>query len=130
MVSANLINDVDLAIKNPSGVWTNLSDNVNNLKGLTFNSPAGVFGKFIFWEPMFQVDLNSSPLPGVDYELVNLTKDADFDGTGQMTNITLGTSSIDRKGCVDTDGDGYSDPTFNWTIAQGLICYQRRHTMV
>ena len=33
--------------------------------------------------------------------------------------IHFGTSSIDRKGCVDTDGDGYSDSTFNWTIAQG-----------
>ncbi|MAI40227.1 MAG: hypothetical protein CMA09_02885 [Euryarchaeota archaeon] len=122
-VSANLINDVDLAIKNPSGVWTNLSDNVNNLKGLTFNSPAqGVWEVHILGTNVPSGPQFFSVAVSADYELVNLTKDADFDGTldeDDQCAFTFGTSSIDRKGCVDTDGDGYSDPTFNWTIAQG-----------
>ena len=38
--SVNLVNDVDLAIKHPSGTWTNLSNNLDNLRGLTLASPA------------------------------------------------------------------------------------------
>ncbi len=30
-----------------------------------------------------------------------------------------GTSTIDRFGCLDTDGDGYSDADANWTIEDG-----------
>ena len=29
----------------------------------------------------------------------------------------LGTSTVDRYGCLDTDMDGYSDPTVGWTAA-------------
>ena len=38
-----------------------------------------------------------------------------------MDNCTLvpGNSTIDRTGCRDTDGDGYSDPTEDWTIVDG-----------
>ncbi len=36
----NLVNNLDLAVKDPSGTWTNLSNNVDNLLGLTFTSPA------------------------------------------------------------------------------------------
>ena len=30
-----------------------------------------------------------------------------------------GTSVNDRFGCIDSDGDGYSDPTSNWTVDDG-----------
>jgi hypothetical protein len=30
-----------------------------------------------------------------------------------------GNSTKDRVGCLDTDGDGWSDPDANWTIAEG-----------
>ncbi|MDP6905836.1 MAG: hypothetical protein QF440_00265 [Candidatus Thalassarchaeaceae archaeon] len=30
-----------------------------------------------------------------------------------------GNSSIDRNGCLDSDGDGFSDPDANWTLEQG-----------
>ena len=32
---------------------------------------------------------------------------------------TFGTSLIDRLGCLDTDGDGLSDPDDDWTIEDG-----------
>ncbi|DAC30627.1 MAG TPA: hypothetical protein HA356_07275 [Candidatus Poseidoniaceae archaeon] len=53
--------------------------------------------------------------------------DADLDGYGDNpTGVTpddcptvRDTSSIDRLGCADTDGDGFSDPDADWTIADG-----------
>ena len=124
VVSANLVNDVDLSIKDPSGTWTNLSDNINNLKGLTFASPAqGVWEIHVVGTSVasgvpqfFSVAINSG------YLMVNLTQDADFDGTvdeNDQCAFTFGTSVHDRQGCPDTDGDGYSDPASNWSIAQG-----------
>jgi hypothetical protein len=53
--------------------------------------------------------------------------DEDLDGYGDNpTGVTpddcptiFDTSSIDRLGCADTDGDGYSDPDATWTVADG-----------
>ena len=53
--------------------------------------------------------------------------DADGDGFGDNPlGITpdacptvRDSSSIDRIGCADTDGDGYSDPDESWTLADG-----------
>ena len=53
--------------------------------------------------------------------------DADGDGFGDNPlGITpdacptvRDSSSIDRIGCADTDGDGYSDPDGSWTLADG-----------
>ena len=127
VVSANLVNDVDLSIKDPSGTWTNLSDSINNLKGLTFTSPAQgvweihVLGTSVASGPQFfSVAVNSG------YTMVNLTQDADFDGTvdeNDQCAFTFGISIHDRQGCPDSDGDGYSDPTSNWTIAQGADAF-------
>ena len=36
----------------------------------------------------------------------------------------FGNSSQDRIGCVDSDGDGYSDPEISWTIAQGADAFK------
>ena len=127
VVSANLVNDVDLAVKAPDGTWTNLSDSTNNLKGLTFASPAQgvweihILGTSVSVGPQFfSVAVNSG------YAMVNLTQDADLDGTIDEDDecaFTFGTSSIDRLGCPDTDGDGYSDPSFNWTLANGADAF-------
>ena len=127
IVSANLVNDVDLSIKDPSGTWTNLSDSINNLKGLTFTSPAQgvweihVLGTSVASGPQFfSVAVNSG------YLMVNLTQDADFDGTvdeNDQCAFTFGISIHDRQGCPDSDGDGYSDPASNWTIAQGADAF-------
>jgi len=125
--SVNLINDLDLAIKKPDGTWTNLTDNINNLRTLTFDNPAQgtwevhVIGTSVPSGPQFfSLALNA------EYALVNLTQDADLDGTEDSSDdcaFTAGTSTVDRLGCVDTDGDGYSDPTSNWTIAHGADAF-------
>ncbi len=61
------------------------------------------------------------------YTMVNLTQDADFDGTvdeDDQCALTFGTSVHDRQGCPDTDGDGYSDPdAINWSIANGADAF-------
>ena len=33
--------------------------------------------------------------------------------------VSPGTSTLDRFGCVDGDGDGYSDPDGGWPISSG-----------
>ncbi|GIS27476.1 MAG: hypothetical protein CM15mP128_2350 [Methanobacteriota archaeon] len=53
--------------------------------------------------------------------------DSDGDGYGITLHLprspmlanTAGTSNMDRFGCLDTDGDGYSDPDAGWTILDG-----------
>ena len=35
----------------------------------------------------------------------------------------VGTSTEDRNGCLDGDGDGWSDPDENWTIADGADAF-------
>ena len=119
----HLVNDLDLAIKDPSGTWTNLSDNLNNLRMLNFSSPAPgtwevhILGTSVPTGPQFfSVALNAG------YSLTNLTLDADFDGIEDGVDdcpVTFGNSTNDRDGCIDTDGDGYSNPDGGWTVANG-----------
>jgi len=125
--ATNLINDLDFAVKRPDGTWSNLSDNLNNLRVLNFDSPAQgtwevhVLGTSVPSGPQFfSLALNA------EYLLVNLTQDADLDGTEDSVDdcaFTFGGSSNDRLGCPDTDGDGYSDPSSNWTIANGADAF-------
>lgn len=42
---------------------------------------------------------------------------------GDHCPLTAGTSTIDRLGCLDSDGDGVSDPTENWNVADGADAY-------
>ncbi|MBP66440.1 MAG: hypothetical protein CMA67_04190, partial [Euryarchaeota archaeon] len=112
VAATNLVNDLDLAIKDPSGTWTELSNNVDNLRGLKFASPA---------QGTWEVHVNGTNVPrgpqffalalNQETTLVNLTEDSDFDGVEDDEDdceSVYGTSSIDRKGCPDSDGDGYS----------------------
>ena len=125
--STNLINDLDLAVKKPDGTWTNLSDNLNNLRVLNFDTPAQgtwevhVLGTSVPSGPQFfSLALNA------EYILVNLTQDADLDGTEDSADdcaFTFGISTTDRVGCPDTDGDGYSDPSSNWSLADGADAF-------
>jgi len=39
--------------------------------------------------------------------------------TGDACPLTPGSSTIDRFGCPDSDGDGYSDPDSTWQIVDG-----------
>ena len=49
-----------------------------------------------------------------------IDSDGDWYGDNQLSDLadgcilTFGDSKYDRFGCIDTDGDGYSDPTGNW----------------
>ena len=125
--STQLVNDLDIAIKDPSGTWTNLSDNLNNLRVVDFANPAQgswevhILGTSVPTGPQF-----FSLAMNAEYTLVNLTEDADFDGTEDSNDdcaFTPGTSTIDRVGCVDSDGDGYSNPTSNWSITDGADAF-------
>ena len=132
-VTPYLVNDLDLAVKSPTGVWTSLNDDLNNLRLMNFSSPdAGT------WE----VHVNGTNIPtgpqffslaiNHNVPLVNLTMDADLDGIEDGDDdcpVTFGNSNIDRTGCPDTDGDGHSDPDpagINgpvWTISDGADAF-------
>ena len=38
---------------------------------------------------------------------------------GDSCRTTVGSSTFDRWGCPDTDGDGWSDSTMNWLASPG-----------
>ena len=75
--ATNLVNDLDLNVKDPSGTWTNLVDDLNNLRILNFSSPA---------QGTWEVHINGTSVPvgpqffsiaiNQDIPLVNLTEDA------------------------------------------------------
>ena len=127
VAATNLVNDLDLAIKDPSGTWTELSNNVDNLRGLKFASPA---------QGTWEVHVNGTNVPrgpqffalalNQETTLVNLTEDSDFDGVEDDEDdceSVYGTSSIDRKGCPDSDGDGYSNPDTSWGTGDGADAF-------
>ncbi|MEK9651103.1 MAG: S8 family serine peptidase [Poseidonia sp.] len=125
--STNLVNDLDLAVKDPSGTWTNLSNNLDNLRGMTLSSPAQgtwevhVVGSNVPTGPQFF----ALAMTG-DYTLTNLTQDTDGDGyedDDDDCNTTAGTSTLDRVGCPDTDNDGYSNPDSGWTVNDGADAF-------
>ncbi len=125
--STNLVNDLDLAVKDPSGTWTNLSNNLDNLRGLTLANPAQgtwevhVVGSNVPTGPQFF----ALAMTG-DYALTNLTQDTDNDGyedDDDDCNTTAGTSTADRTGCPDTDNDGYSNPDGSWTVNDGADAF-------
>ena len=123
----NLVNDLDLAIKDPSGTWTELSNNLDTLRGLKFSNPA---------QGTWEVHVNGTNVPaGPQFfslavnqptDLVNLTEDADLDGVEDSDDDcpnTYGTSTNDREGCPDSDGDGYSNPDATWTVNNGADAF-------
>ena len=132
VVGTQLINDLDLAVKDPSGTWTELSNNVDTLRGLKFASPA---------QGTWEVHINGTNVPvgpqffslAVNQEtnLVNLTEDADLDGVEDDDDDcpnTYGTSTNDREGCPDSDGDGYSNPDATWTANEGADAFPSETT--
>ena len=125
--SSNLVNDVDLAIKSPSGTWTNVSNNLDNLLRTTLASPSQgtwevhVVGTSIPTGPQFF----ALAMTGA-YSLTNLTQDADNDGhedDDDDCDNTAGSSTVDRTGCPDTDNDGYSNPDSGWTVNDGADAF-------
>jgi hypothetical protein len=130
--SSNLVNDVDLAIKSPSGTWTNVSNNLDNLLRTTLASPSQgtwevhVVGTSIPTGPQFF----ALAMTGA-YSLTNLTQDADNDGhedDDDDCDNTAGSSTVDRTGCPDTDNDGYSNPDSGWTVNDGADAFPAEST--
>ena len=112
--STNLVNDVDLALKSPSGTWTNVSNNLDNLRGVT-NVLEGtwevhVLGSNVPTGPQFC----ALALTG-DYSFSNLTQDADhpdgYEDDDDDCNTTAGTSTVDRTGCLTRTGTAISTLT-------------------
>ena len=74
----------------------------------------------------------------VDDFLQDETQWSDGDGDGYGDNPSgnnpddcpffYGNSTSDRVGCVDTDGDGYSDPDLAWTVLQGADAFVNEST--
>ena len=74
-------------------------------------------------------EISWTPLQGADALSDDPTQweDADYDGFGDnpegntpdACSNEFGKSTIDRYGCVDSDGDGLSDPDTFWAIEQG-----------
>ena len=132
LASINLVNDLDLAVKDPSGTWTELSNNLDTLRGLKFANPA---------QGTWEVHVNGTNVPvGPQFfslainqptVLVNLTEDADLDGfeddSDDCPNV-YGSSTNDREGCPDSDGDGYSNPDASWTVNNGADAFPAVNT--
>jgi hypothetical protein len=54
-------------------------------------------------------------------------RDTDEDGfidSEDDCDITPGTSIYDRKGCIDTDSDGYSNPEIGWSTNNGADAFE------
>jgi len=111
--STNLVNDLDFAIKDPSGTWTEYGNNLDNLYGTTIASPA---------QGTWEVYINGSSVPqgpqafalvlDAPYDMTNLSSDQDSDGFEDDDDdcpTVAGSSTNDLSGCPDADSDGWSD---------------------
>ena len=113
IASVNLVNDIDFAVKDPSGTWWNYGNNLDNLIGTTISNPAA--GQ---WE----IHVNGTNIPtgpqhfamviDAPYTMINMSADADGDGfidTLDDCSSVWGNSTQDKSGCPDGDGDGWSN---------------------
>ena len=111
--STNLVNDLDFALKDPSGNWVEYGNNIDNMYGTTISSPA---------QGTWEVHINGSSVPNgpqhfafvldSSYAMSNLSSDTDGDGVEDDDDdcpTVAGTSTADLTGCLDSDGDGWSD---------------------
>mgnify|MGYP006259951129 FL=1 len=72
---------------------------------------------------------------GFDYTLTpsidKTNRDSDEDGfvdTGDDCVSLVGTSTNDRSGCTDSDGDGWSDPDSGWGVQNGADAFASEPT--
>ena len=58
-----------------------------------------------------------------------LFTDDDNDGFDEDDDCPsdAGNSTLDRNGCLDTDGDGYSDASSNWNVSDGADAFPLRN---
>jgi len=127
-VSVQLNNDLDIELFKPDGTSVPLANNLDTTKGITINSPqTGTWEVHITGT---NVPIGPQPFAiavNVDSGLTNSTNDLDGDGVDDTAIDDClgvwGNSTNDRQGCIDSDGDGYSDPDGGWTVAQGADAF-------
>ena len=121
--SVNLVNDLDIAIKDPSGTWTNLSNDRDNLRGIEFTNPSsGIWEIVVVGTSVPTGPQEFALVLSRNFTIINGSTDDDMDGIDNDFDdcqAVSGTSTNDRIGCPDTDGDGYSDPDADWTVSDG-----------
>jgi len=125
--SVNLVNDLDLHLKKPDGTWINISNDLDNLVGSVLATPdAGT------WE--VHIVGSNVPIGPQDFALAlsrnlmltNVSADSDGDGFVDAVDgcsSVAGTSTVDRSGCPDIDGDGRSNPDAGWTVNDGADAF-------
>jgi len=81
------------------------------------NCPSGYSG----WISNSSSDIDGDGCRDID-------EDPDDDGDGELDNeddcpMTWGNSTQDRLGCIDSDGDGWSDADLSWSDSEGADAY-------
>ena len=125
-VGPHLVNDLDMELIHPDTTIQTLTNDLDPLRGMILSSPAaGIYEVHITGTNVpngpqpFAVAVN---VPGIS----NATNDLDFDGVDDDIDDCLGlfgTSTLDRQGCPDSDGDEYSDGDVDWTVADGADAF-------
>ncbi|RAH14700.1 MAG: hypothetical protein CMB56_004430 [Methanobacteriota archaeon] len=128
-VGIQLVNDLDIKLIKPDATEVILNNDLDVNKGITVNSPdSGTWEVHITGTNVPQGGPQSFAVAvNVDSGLANATNDADIDGfDDESVDDCLGVwgnSSIDRQGCIDSDGDGYSDADSTWLISNGADAF-------
>ena len=115
--STTLVNDIDFALKDPSGTWHQYNNDKDNLMGAVISSPASGTWELHVNGTNIPIPPNTSPqkfavILDAPYSMTNMSADADGDGfidTLDDCPGTAGTSNQDQDGCPDGDGDGWSN---------------------
>ena len=118
--------EADFSIHDSAGGQINSisrsDDNANGVLSTTMSTADWIYIKVI--------GKDSWCHDGVDYTLLlsidSNDRDTDEDGyidTEDSCDNTPGTSAYDRKGCIDSDSDGYSDPEQGWGPNNGADAF-------
>ena len=107
---------------------TQWNDSDSDGWGDNYNDESWDVNRSSTWPGLFMVNatqVDKFPLEHYQWE----DTDGDWYGDNQVGDDAdgcpdvFGNSTADRYGCIDTDGDTYSDPTANWgSISQGGYC--------
>ncbi len=133
-VGVQLVNDLDIELFKPDGTPVPLANDLDMTKGIVVNSPeSGTWEVHITGTNVPQGGPQSFAVAvNVNTGLANATNDLDGDGFDDDSIDDClshwGNSSIDRQGCTDTDGDGYSDADGVWLIANGADAFPADNT--
>ena len=102
--------------------------------GRSDDNPSGTLSKTMSQPGSVYVKIkakNSWCNDGFDYTLLasidKTDRDTDEDGfvdSDDDCDLTVGTSTNDRKGCIDSDSDGWSDTDSGWDVQNGADAFE------